>query len=92
MKGRPAQGPTASNGASGSAGDRKAEGGQTIWTLGDDKQPRPVTVKLGISDSGFSEVVEGDLKDGQELIVGIVSKEGSSSGSTTSFVPRGMRF
>ncbi len=78
-----AQGPPTGNGAQGS---------QTIWVLGDDKKPRPVTVKLGISDSGFSEVIEGDLKHGEELIVGMVSKEGSSSGPTTPFAPRGLKF
>ena len=71
---------------------RSAGGGQTIWVLGNDRKPRPVTVKLGITDGSFSEVTEGDLKEEQELIVGIASKEGSAGGQTQPFGQRGPRF
>ncbi|MGH7412427.1 MAG: efflux RND transporter periplasmic adaptor subunit, partial [Candidatus Methylomirabilis sp.] len=50
-------------------------GGQTVWVLGDNKMPRPVAVKLGITDGNFSEVIEGDLREQQEVIVGITSKD-----------------
>jgi HlyD family secretion protein len=79
-------------GTPGSRGDRKTGDSQTIWVLGDDRKPRPVTVKLGITDGSFSEVTEGDLKDGQELIIGIASKEGSAGGRTQPFGQRGPRF
>jgi HlyD family secretion protein len=85
---RTTAGPTTGNGASRGVKAQKAEGSQTIWALGEDKKPRPVTVKLGITDGSFIELIDGDLKSGQELIVGIASKEGSSSGSTLPFVPR----
>src|SRR5574341_943729 len=66
---------------------------QTIWVLGDDKKPRPVAVKLGITDGSFSELTEGDLKEGQEVLVGVVSKEGSTVGSPRQpFGQRGPRF
>jgi len=90
---RTAQGPTAGGGAPGLRIDRKAGGEQTIWVFGDDKRPRPVTVKLGITDGSFSEVVEGDLREGQELIIGLGSKEGSATGGQTQpFGQRGPRF
>ncbi|MBZ0168200.1 MAG: HlyD family secretion protein [Kofleriaceae bacterium] len=89
---RTAQGPSTGKGAPGSVSDQKTESGQTIWVLGDDKKPRPVTVTLGVADSGFSEVVGGDLRDGQELIVGIASKAGSSTGQPQPFGQRGPRF
>jgi HlyD family secretion protein len=66
---------------------------QTIWVLGDDKKPRPVAVKLGVTDGSFSELTEGDLKEGQEALVGVVSKEGSTVGSPRQpFGQRGPRF
>jgi HlyD family secretion protein len=66
---------------------------QTIWVLGDDKKPRPVAVKLGVTDGSFSELTEGDLKEGQGVLVGVVSKEGSTVGSPRQpFGQRGPRF
>jgi len=37
------------------------------------KQLRSVQVRLGISDSQFQEVLEGDLKEGQEVVVNMVT-------------------
>ena len=71
---------------------RKVAGDQTIWVLGDDRNPRPVKVKLGITDGSFSELTEGDLKEGEEVIFGVVSKEGSAAdGQTQPFGQRGPR-
>ena len=67
----------------------KPAGGQTIWVLGDDKRPRSVSVKLGITDGSFSEITQGDLKEGQEVITGIVS---SAAPQTQPFGQRGPRF
>lgn len=83
---RTAQGPP------GLRGTRRAGGNQTIWVLGEDRKPRPVTVKLGITDGSFNEVTEGNLDMGQEVIVGIVSKEGQTAGgSAQPFGQRGPR-
>jgi HlyD family secretion protein len=74
-------------------GGRQTGGDQTIWVLGNDGKPRPVTVKLGITDGSFSELTEVDLKEGEEVIVGVTSKEGQAAGAPTqSFGPRGPRF
>lgn len=64
----------------GIGGPREAGGDQIIWVLGEDRKPRPVTVKLGITDESFSEVTESNLTLGQEVIVGIVSREGKAAG------------
>jgi len=77
--GRAAQSPAIGDGAPGLRGDRKkGGGGQTIWVLGDDKTPRPLAVKLGITDGNMSEVIEGDLREQQEVIVGIASKDAAA--------------
>ncbi len=44
------------------------EKGQRIWML-EHGEPKEVFVKLGISDDNYTEVIEGDLKEGQEIIV-----------------------
>jgi multidrug efflux pump subunit AcrA (membrane-fusion protein) len=52
-----------------------------------------VTVKLGVTDGGFSEVTEGDLREGQKVVVGVESSKGSSAGEQTRpFGLRGGRF
>ena len=76
---RVAQGPPIGDGVPGLRGDRKGGGGQTIWVLGDDRKPRPVTVTLGITDGNFSELIEGDLREQQEVIVGIASKDAAAA-------------
>ncbi len=49
----------------GAAGEKK---GPVVWTLEDGK-PKRVGVTPGISDGNYTEVVSGDLKEGQALIV-----------------------
>jgi HlyD family secretion protein len=41
-----------------------------VWVLGPDKKPQPRRVKLGITDGTATEVIEGDLKEGEMIIVG----------------------
>jgi HlyD family secretion protein len=44
--------------------------GQTriVWTLDENKQPQRHEVKIGISDGTATEMVEGDLKEGDSII------------------------
>ncbi len=42
-----------------------------LYVLGPDGKPAPLAVKLGIGDGTFTEVVQGDLKEGQLVIVGV---------------------
>lgn len=41
-----------------------------VWVLGPDNKPQPRRVKLGITDGTATEVIEGDLKQGEMIIVG----------------------
>ena len=47
-----------------------------VWVLGDDGEPRPVHVRLGLSDETVTEVVEGPLREGQTVVVGTAPEEG----------------
>jgi len=41
-----------------------------VWVVGTDGKPRPVNLQLGISDGNFTEVLDGGLTEGQEVIIG----------------------
>jgi HlyD family secretion protein len=40
-----------------------------VWVLGPDKQPQPRRIRLGITDGTATEIIEGDLKEGDTIIV-----------------------
>jgi HlyD family secretion protein len=56
--------------AGANAGERK---GPAVWVLESGK-PKRVNITPGISDGTYTEVVSGDLKEGQQLIVEILKK------------------
>jgi HlyD family secretion protein len=69
-----------SGGGPGSGTGKGSKGGASsgkVWVLGADGKPAPVEVKTGINDGNQTEVLEGDLKEGQEVIVGTVSSDKS---------------
>src|SRR5258706_10475118 len=85
-------------GAAGAFRGRRHAGGeqekkmQTVYILDANKKPQPVQVKTGITDGRYTEVVEGGLKEGQEVIVGnATSKVDSTSGATNSPFGGGQR-
>ena len=43
---------------------------RVIWVLGTGGKPEPRVVKVGITDGSASEIVEGDLKAGETVIIG----------------------
>src|ERR1700730_8964683 len=49
-----------------------------VFVLGSDAKPVPVTVRLGITDGSFTEVLTADLKEGQEVLVGTGDARGPS--------------
>lgn len=60
-----------------------------VWVLGADGKPKPVNLTLGLSDGTMTEVLAGDIKEGQEVITGLVgaapptrATPGGSGGST----------
>lgn len=61
-----------------------------IWIL-DSKNLRPVRVKLGLSDGSYTEVDNPSLKEGQEVVVGILSDSNPQASQNLPFGGR-MRF
>ena len=54
---------------SGGEGGRRATAGR-LWVIGPDGKPKAVAVRLGITDGASTEVVGGELQEGQEIITG----------------------
>ena len=44
---------------------------QTVYVLLPNKKMKPVTIRTGITDGAFTEVVSGDLKEGDQVVTGI---------------------
>jgi HlyD family secretion protein len=67
-----------------------------VWMLTPEGFLRPAVVRLGISDDQFTELLGDSLREGQEVVIGVMDKAGpgdagASRQSTTSGSPR-LRF
>ncbi len=51
------------------ATNRRSTRPAIVWVLGPDKKPQPRQVILGITDGVATEVVSGDLNEGDKIIV-----------------------
>ena len=49
--------------------------GQTVYTLSAEKKPAPIEVRTGISDGRFTQVLSGNVKEGDSLIVGVATSK-----------------
>lgn len=66
-------------GRAGSAGTTPRANRGRVWILQEGKL-KPVMVRLGIQDTRYAEVVGGDLKEGEEVIVGATGGEEQVTG------------
>ena len=72
----------------GKPGARKGGGGQLLYVLKDGK-PAAIPVKTGIANSDSMELVEGELKDGDEVVI---EQSGGDSKKKSSSSPMGRPF
>ena len=61
----------------------------TVYVLRDGK-PVAVQVMIGISDGGFTEVIGGELKPGDVVIVGSETSGNARAGAANTQLPPGM--
>lgn len=54
-----------------------------IWILDENKNPKPVFVRTGITDGNYTEVVGGNLKEGDEVITGYVFPTAAGNNPST---------
>ncbi|MBI3754002.1 MAG: efflux RND transporter periplasmic adaptor subunit [Deltaproteobacteria bacterium] len=66
----------------------REEKGQKIWLLSGG-QLKPVSIKTGISDGAFIEIKEGDVKEGDEVILESAAKSGNKPAQGVSAPPHG---
>ncbi len=63
-----------------------------IWILSSDGKPVSLSIFLGITNGSFSELVSGDLKEGNEVIVGeTATGKGQNQGAPSPFGRSGIR-
>jgi hypothetical protein len=62
--------------------------GQRVYVIGKNGKPQAVPVKTRVSDGATTELVEGNLNEGDLVVTGEAPKGSSSSGGT----PPGMGF
>jgi HlyD family secretion protein len=71
-------------------GQRSGRRPSTVWYF-DDKGKLTVTfIRTGVSDSTYTEILRGELKEGQQIITGTESAQSTTSTSTAGGPPRGM--
>jgi HlyD family secretion protein len=52
-----------------------SEASATVWLVGEDGRPDPISVRLGASDDNSTALLEGRLSEGQPLIVGVANSQ-----------------
>lgn len=52
---------------------------QVVWKLAADNTLQPVRIKIGLTDYTFTALVDGELQDGDELVIGQSMESGQSS-------------
>ncbi len=50
-----------------------------VWTVTPEGRLLPIVVRLGIADDQFSELQEGEIQVGQELVIGLSDKNGRNA-------------
>jgi HlyD family secretion protein len=76
-------------GGSGGSGGQTRRGGARVWIEDANGKLKPVFLRTGVTDNNFTEVVSGDLKEGQLVITGVVGTQSTAQGGGP---PRGMMF
>lgn len=62
------------------AATRAGVGGSgRVWLLGGDGKPQAVALKLGLTDGSATEIISGDIKEGNEVITGTQTAKASGA-------------
>jgi len=61
-----------------------------VWILDESGALKPIMIKAGVTDNSYTEVVEGKLTEGHQVITGIDSGKESNEGSNSNNSMRGM--
>jgi hypothetical protein len=64
---------TSGAGSNSGMGRGRGGGAGKLWVLGNDGQPSSIEVKTGINDGNQTELIESELAQDREVIVGMTS-------------------
>jgi HlyD family secretion protein len=78
------------NNSAPSANDQPRGNRQTVWVLGQNGNLEPRRIEVGITDGRVSEILSGDLKEGDSIVIGQV-ESGSARPTQTQGSPFGGR-
>ena len=61
-----------------------------VWILKDGSKLTAATIKPGLNDNRYVEVIGGDIKEGDEVVLGVVGQESGAgmNQQTNPFQPR----
>ena len=64
-------------GAAGVGGGRGgAQGrGQTIWLMAANNQLKPAQIRTGITDGHYTQILAGDVKEGDNVVIGLATSK-----------------
>jgi HlyD family secretion protein len=77
-------GPVAEGAGPAAGGGRRGRGAggrsrRVVWKLGPNGKPQPVTVRVGINDGRVTEIVDGALAEGDQVITGMGGADGAAA-------------
>ena len=87
---RPPQAILKTGGPVRAAGKRQQDNGATIWVM-DQGQPKPVRVKVGITDGAYTAVQSADIHEGEQVIVSASNTGAAKSSPVAGGAGRGGR-
>jgi HlyD family secretion protein len=72
------------------AGAPKRRAGQTVYTIGagGEGEPKPMEVRTGVTDNRYTQLVSGDLKAGDTVVVGLVTARAGAPGQPAGMAGR----
>jgi HlyD family secretion protein len=71
-------------------GTRSGRRPSMVWYLDKDGKLNVAFIRPGVTDNAYSEMLRGDLKEGQQVITGLETSEQSASASSSQRPPRMM--
>jgi hypothetical protein len=69
------------------ASKRRGERAGTVWVLNSQQKPEARQLSLGITDGSFSELIAGDVKPGDVVIVSDTASGASRNQQNTNRIP-----
>ncbi len=89
--GSPSGGPGGGAGAGGRSGGGRARAQTVYEPQGPKGEPKPVEVRAGVTDGRFTQIVSGEVKPGDTVIVGLATAKAATTGGPPGAAPGGRR-